>query len=76
MRIQWTGKTRVKVEGIGYVAPGGEVEVLDSVGNDLCSGGEFREVGAKDFSPLRARNRKTKRQKHRTAAESAAQEEV
>jgi hypothetical protein len=44
MRIQWLGKTRAHIEGIGYVAPGGEVDVLESVGVDLCSGGEFKEV--------------------------------
>lgn len=73
MIIQWQGKNRVHIEGIGYVAPGGEVDVLESVGHDLCSGGEFKEVQS---PKSKVQSRKTKRQKHRAAEDFARQEEV
>ncbi len=44
MKIQYTGKAGVKVEGVGIFQPGDERTVRDAVGRELCRGEEFREA--------------------------------
>jgi len=45
MKIKNTGKTRIRVEGFGYVDPGKEIIVPEAAGRSLCRGkSSFREV--------------------------------
>jgi len=45
MKIKNTGKTRLRVEGYGYVDSGKEIIVPEAVGRSLCKGtSHFREV--------------------------------
>jgi hypothetical protein len=43
MKIKYTGKARVRIEGIGYLDPSGEMTVPEEIGCELCQG-EFREI--------------------------------
>lgn len=45
MKIRNTGKTRIRIEGYGYVDPGNDLTVPDDVGRSICTkGSPFKEV--------------------------------
>ena len=60
MKIQNTGKVRLRVEGYGYVEPGGELTVPEAVGRELIKGSNFKtaRAGNKKNGPGKGQTRR------------------
>lgn len=70
MKIQYTGKARARVEGIGEFGPGETREVADRIGMELYRTGEFREATP---SPEKASRRDAEEKERKEESPSKTQ---